>query len=100
MRDFLVGLHEIVQHDVEVELPLQQLYTEVQSEEIGNTADAARFDIIKAKGFWGARQDAFFDVRVTNPLAATAMKMPLSSLYDRYKKEKKRQYNHSNHSIG
>ena len=93
VRDFIAGLLEIVQHDVQVEPPLQPLYTEVHPEEIGNRADAARLDI-RAKGFWRAGQDSFFDVRITNPLAAAAMKMPLSSLYDRNEKEKKRQYNH------
>ena len=57
------------------------------------TADGARLDI-RAKGFWRYAQNAYFDVTITNPLAATAMKSPLASLYDRNKKEKKRMYNH------
>ena len=49
---------------------------------------------IRAKGFWRAAQDAYFDVRVMNPLAATHMKVPLHKVYDKHEKEKKRAYNH------
>ena len=92
-RDFLTSLLQVVQTDVQREPPLQKLQTEGENSDIGNTADAARLDI-RAKGFWRAGQDAYFDIRVTNPLAATAMKIPLSKVYDRNEKEKKRMYNH------
>ena len=36
----------------------------------------------------------YFDVRVTNPLSASALKTPLSKIYDSHEKEKKREYNH------
>ena len=88
IRDFLAALLQIVQTDVQKEPPLQQLQTEVIPTNIGNSADAARLDI-RAKGFWRSGQDAYFDVRVTNPLAASAMKIPLSKVYDRHEKEKK-----------
>ena len=93
IRDFLAGLLQIVQNDVETEPPLQPLRTDVIPTEIGNAADEARLDI-RAKGFWRAGQDGYFDIRVTNPLAASAMKLPLSSIYGRHEKEKKRSYNH------
>ena len=93
VRDFfLAGLLEIVQHDVQTEPPLQPTTTESTSAS-GYTADGARLDI-RATGFWRDAQDAYFDVRITNPLAATEMKSPLASLYDRNEKEKKRMYNH------
>ena len=92
VRDYLAGLLEIVQYDVQTEPPLQPTTTESTSAS-GNTADGARLDI-RAKGFWRDAQDTYFDVRITNPLAATAMKSPLASLYDRSEKEKKRMYNH------
>ena len=78
VRDFLAGLLEIVQHDVQTEQPLQLTATESTSAS-GNTADGARLDI-RAKGFWRDAQDAYFDVRITNPLAVTAMKSSLASL--------------------
>ena len=93
IRDFLAGLLEIVQTDVQIEPPLQPLQTEVTATNIGNPADAARLDI-RAKGFWRSGQDSYFDIRVTNPLSATAMKIPTSKVYDRNEKEKKRMYNH------
>lgn len=92
-RDFLTSLLQIVQTDVQREPPLQKIEAGSGSRDIGNTADQARLDI-RAKGFWRAGQDAYFDVRVTNPLAASAMKVPLSKVYDRNEKEKKRLYNH------
>jgi hypothetical protein len=95
IRDFLIGLLQIVQTDVQKEPPLQPLNqnTEEIPTEIGNSADEARLDI-RAKGFWRAGQDAYFDTRVTNPLAASAMKMSLTTIYGRHEKEKKRAYNH------
>ena len=68
VRDFLAGLLEIVQHDVQTEPPLQLTTTESTSAS-GNTADGARLDI-RAKGFWRDAQDPYFDVRITNPLTA------------------------------
>ena len=78
LPDFIAGLLEIIQHDVQTEPPLQPTTTESTSAS-GYTADGARLNI-RAKGFWRDAQDAYFAVRVTNPLAATAMKSPLASL--------------------
>ncbi len=93
IRDFLAGLLKKTQTDVQTEPPLQPLRTGQIQSDIGNTADGARLDI-RAKGFWRPAQDAFFDIRVTNPLSASHMKVPLSKVYDSNEKEKKRNYNH------
>lgn len=93
VRDFLIGLLQITQTDAQKEPLLQPIQTNVVQREIGNSTDEARLDI-RARGFWKAGQDAYFDARVTNPLAATAMKMSLSATYGRHEQEKKRAYNH------
>ena len=97
MRDFIAGLLNIVQNDVQIEPPLQEVRTD-NPQNMGNTAEAARLDI-RAKGFWRNGQDSYFDVRITNPLSATAMKCTPSSMYDKHEKEKKRMYNHRVMSI-
>ena len=61
--------------------PLQEMNTEAAPPGIGNTADQARLDI-RAKGFWSSGQDAYFDVRVTNPICGTAIKSSFGSVYD------------------
>jgi len=91
IRDFLIALLQKTQKDVQKEPPLQPMQS-VQTE-AGNTADEARLDI-RARGFWRQGQNAYFDVRVTNPLSASSMNLPLSKVYDRHEKEKKRMYNH------
>ena len=56
--------------------------------------DKKRLDI-RARGFWGGRLEiiiAFFDVRVFNPFAASAVSTQLSQLYHRHELEKRRKY--------
>ena len=93
VRDFNAGLLSRVLHDVEKEPKLTPLRTEVRPTNMGNTTDEARADI-RARGFWRNGQSAYFDVRVTNPLSASAINKPLSRVYDTHEKEKKREYNH------
>ena len=50
-------------HDVAIEPPLQPLTGEVIESKTANCQDEARADI-QARGFWGQRQGAFFDIRV------------------------------------
>ena len=50
IRDFLSGLLSMVQSDVQIESPLQEINTAAAPSGIGNTADQARLDI-RAKGF-------------------------------------------------
>ena len=47
---------------------------------------------IRCRGFWQSGQDAFFDVRVFNPLAASNRNATLSSVYRRHEQEKRREY--------
>ena len=89
LRDFNAKLLSKVQKDVETEPSLIPIVGENIN---GNSADGARVDV-RAKGFWRPGQSAYFDVRVTNPLSASALKTPLSRVYDSHEKEKKRQYN-------
>ena len=88
IRDFLAGLLNVVQNDVETEPHLQEVVGGT-STDMGNTADQARLDI-RAKSFWRTGQDAYFDVRVTNPVSTTAMKRTLNAVYDSNEKEKKK----------
>ena len=61
LRDLTASwLHEVC-HDVAVEPPLQPLTGEAIVPASANRRDDARADI-HARGFWGRRQGAFFDI--------------------------------------
>ena len=48
---------------------------------------------IRARGFWGGHMEmAFFDVRVFNPFARSAITTSLSQLYQREEAEERRKY--------
>ena len=54
--------------------------------------DEKRLDI-RTRGFWGGRLEvAFFDVRVFNPVATSAVSTQLHQLYHRHELEKRRKY--------
>lgn len=54
--------------------------------------ECKRLDI-RARGFWGGQLEAaFFDVRVFNPFAASAITIPVPQLYRRHEQEKRRKY--------
>ena len=56
------------------------------------TDDEARLDI-KAAGFWGdGCEEAFFDVRVFNPFAASYRTLSVPALYRRHEREKRARY--------
>ena len=69
IRDFEAKLLKKVCNDVEIEPPFQPLTNEHLERRSINT-DSARLDV-RARGFWRRAQNAFIDVRVTNPGAAT-----------------------------
>ena len=69
---------------VQTEPPLQPI-TEAQSDELRNTADAARFDIVGRKAFGELAKTPIFYVRITNPLSST-----LHCLYSMIVMKKKR----------
>ena len=90
VRDVTASLlGEAVKH-VEIEPALQPL-DEIMSNRTANTNDNSRLDI-KCKGFWTDNQDAFFDVRVFNPLAPSNRSRSLANLYRSQEKEKHRAY--------
>ena len=55
-------------------------------------ADDARLDI-RARGFWRAGQNAFFDVRITNADSESQRTNTVKSVMRKYETEKKAQYN-------
>ena len=78
-------------HDVEKEPPLLPLTGESIQPRSANTQNDARADI-RARGFWGRRQCAFFDVRVFHPNAQSYRHSSIQSLYHKHEQIKKREY--------
>ena len=69
----------------------RSLWRTNSNEKLTKTEDEARADI-RARGFWSARQDAFFDIRVFYPNAPSYRTKDLSTVYKRHEQDKKRQY--------
>ncbi len=91
VRDLTANLLNEVCSDVAIEPVLQPLSGETLPLS-ANREDDARLDI-RARNFWGNNQQAaFFDVRIFHPNAASYRSCPISSLYRRHEKSKKRQY--------
>ena len=78
-------------YDIATEPPLQPLSGEAIVPMTSNRQDEARADIY-ARGIWGRRQGAFFDVRVFHPNAPSYHGSSIQSLYRRHEREKKREY--------
>ena len=76
--------------EVEIEPDLQSLSGESFTCRSANTQDGARLDI-KAYGFWQRRQEAYFDVRIFNPLAPSNLSRT-SSTFNTHEREKRRKY--------
>ena len=70
IRDLTASLVTEVCHNVATEPLLQPLSGELFSHRSANTQPNARQDI-RARGFWSAGQDAFFDIRVFHPNASS-----------------------------
>ena len=66
--DVTANLLKIICHDVLIEPTLQQLTKESLHERTTNITDEGRLDIA-AREFWISDQQAFFDIRVFNPMA-------------------------------
>ena len=66
-------LHEVC-HDMAVEPPLQPPTGEARFPTSANLWDDAGTDV-RARGFWGRRQSAFFDIRVFHPNALATAKL-------------------------
>lgn len=91
IRDVTARWLNDVCSDVEVEPRLQPLSGETLTPTTANCQDDARADI-RARGFWGRRQNAFYDVRVFHPNAPSYRQSSLPALYRRHELIKKREY--------
>ena len=89
--DLTATLMEEVSSLTEIEPHLQPLAGEVLQGRSANTRDDGRVDI-RCMGFWNKHQDAFFDVRVFNPLASSNQNPTINSTFLRHEKEKRRTY--------
>ena len=88
LRDLTAEWLQEVCHDVTVEPPLNG---ELITPSSANCSNTARADI-HARGFWGRRQGALFDVRVFHPNAPSYRQTRVASLFRRHELEKKREY--------
>ena len=79
-----------VTYDVCTEPPVQPLSGEPLPYGF-NIEDEARLDI-KARGFWGREEMAFFDVRIFNPFAKSRRNMNLDALFRKNECDKKKEY--------
>ena len=89
--DLTASLMSEVSTNIETEPQLQPLSGESLTRRSANAQDDSRVDI-RCRGFWCPGQDAFFDVRVFNPLAASNCNTPLSSVFRGHEQEKHREY--------
>ena len=86
IRELLANILTEVCPDVAIE-PLIPSATNSDGEDSGKRLD------ICARGFWGGRMEtAFFDVRVFNPFAVSAVTTPLPQLYRHHENDKRRKY--------
>jgi hypothetical protein len=83
-------LHSVC-NDVEVEPTLQPV-TGGNFQRSANINDDARPDV-RARGFWRDGQNAYFDVRVTNPECLSQRDKTVRTILKNHEAEKKRQYN-------
>ena len=92
IRDFTASLLDEVCGDVQIEPTLIPLSGEAQLGKSANTSSEARLDV-SARGFWGDRFAlTMFNVRIFHPNAPSVRTVPVSSLYVRHEKEKRRRY--------
>ena len=82
---------EEVSSSTEIEPHLQPLAGEILQGKSANVQDDSRVDI-RCTGFWNKHQDAFFDVRVFNPMASSNQNHNIKSTFLKHEKEKRRTY--------
>ena len=92
IRDAEADLLKSVLNDVEREPPLQQVTNKTGYCKTAKIQDQARLDV-RARGFWRAGQNAYFDVRVTNPDNSSQQNKSLKAVLRNHEMEKKRHYN-------
>ena len=98
IRDLTANWLSEVCHDVEKEPPLMPLTGETIVPLTANRRDDARADI-RARGFWGRQQSAFFDVRVFHPNTPNYRNQSIPTAYRRQEQTKKREYGDRIHQI-
>jgi hypothetical protein len=92
LRDITANLLAEVCLDVCIEPELQPVDGMVPRYATANIEDNARSDI-RARGFWGSRQQcAFFDIKVFNPNAPSYKRTSAPSCYINHERMKKRGY--------
>jgi hypothetical protein len=91
IRDMTADFLSEICKDVKVEPALTPLSGEVLSGKSANKSDEARLDVA-ARGFWERGRNAFFDIRVFNPLAKSHSQKTLAVAHRSNEKEKKREY--------
>ena len=91
IRDLTASLVTEVCHNVATKPLLQPLSGELFSHRSANTQPNARQDI-RARGFWSAGQDAFFDIRVFHPNASSNRSTTTAAAYRKHETAKKREY--------
>ena len=85
-------------NDVEKEPPLQPLPNEHLERGPINT-DSVRPDV-RARVFWRRGQNAFIDLRVTNPGAVTQAQTSVEKIVDTYEREKNKGLQRKDHECG
>ena len=80
IRDFEANLLHKVYNDVETEPSLQPLNGEHIN---GLTGDESRPDI-RARGVWRNGQNAYFDIRITNPNSNSQVQQPIENILKRH----------------
>ena len=92
IRDITAQLMSEVCPNVATEPTLQPVSNERFFHRSANIECGARLDV-RAQGFWGIHhQQAYFDVHVFNPLAATNRQTHLSACFRSHDREKRRMY--------
>ena len=91
LPDLTAGWLQEVCYNVAVEPPLLPLNGETIAPVSAIHNDEAHADV-RATGFWGRRQGAFFDIRVSPQRTKLPYKTQPASLFRRHELEKKREY--------
>ena len=85
VRDFETQLLTEICNDIEIKPPLQPLEGKIIN---GLTSVNVRHDV-RARGFWGEGQNAFFDVRITNTNSESQLRLTSEKIFTKYEREKR-----------
>ena len=91
LRDITASLLSDVCHNVATEPRLQPSSGESMTHRTAITTDEACLDI-RARGFWTAAQDAYFDIWVFHPNAPSNSSGSIIATYRKHENIKKRAY--------